>query len=71
MPQKNRWTRVTIDLDVATSTVSVFFDDEPAVDAEATFTSAAADPTFRIGAVYMNGPADAFAARFDDVVFDF
>ena len=71
VPPANTWTRATIDLDLGASKASVFWGADEALDAVAITPGPALDPTIRIGAVYVFGPADAVSARFDDVVLDF
>ena len=71
LPPAGVWTRATIDIDIAGATASVLWDDDKVLD-EAPITAApASDPTIRVGAVYVFGPADPFEARFDDVTLDF
>jgi hypothetical protein len=71
LPPANVWTRATIDIDLANAKASVLWGAEKALDQAPIAAGAAEDPTVRIGAVYVYGPADAFEARFDDVTLDF
>ena len=70
-PPAGVWTRVTIDVDVGGARASVLWDSEKALDQATIAPGGASDPTIRVGAVYVYGPADAFEARFDDVTLDF
>ncbi|MBX3219930.1 MAG: hypothetical protein KF795_05375 [Labilithrix sp.] len=71
LPAPGAWTRATLDLDLAASTATVRWGAETALDAAPIVAGAAKDPTIRIGAVYVYGPAAPFRARFDDVTLDF
>lgn len=70
LPPVNAWTRVTVDLDLATGKANVSFDAQKALDAEPITALAGSEATVRIGAI-VDGPADAFEARFDDVTLDY
>ncbi len=71
LPPAGAWTRVTIDLNFTTGKADVTFDADKALDAAPIMAVPGTEATIRIGAVYMEGPADAFTANFDDVVLDF
>jgi hypothetical protein len=70
LPPVNMWTRVVIDLDLTGGKASVTFGSEKALDAEPITVLAGSEATVRLGAI-IDGPADAFEARYDDVVIDF
>jgi hypothetical protein len=70
LPGAGVWTHVTIDVDIGGAKASVSWGNEKVLDATTT-PGPAQDPTIRIGAVYVNGPAAPFEARFDDVTLDF
>ncbi len=70
LPDTTTWRRVTIDVDVAASRVVVTWGERTVLDAPIAATPVI-DPTIRLGAIYMSGPADALEARFDDVTLDF
>jgi hypothetical protein len=70
LPASNVWTRVTIDIDLAGSKATVLFGADKVLDGAAIMTAPSKDPTIRLGAVYIYGPADAFEARFDDVLLE-
>jgi hypothetical protein len=70
LPAAGAWTRVAIDLDLAGGKASVSFGADKALDAVAIGVQAGTEATVRLGAI-VDGPADAFEARFDDVVLDF
>lgn len=71
LPPAGTWTRVTIDLDLTAGKANLSFDAEKALDAEPIMAVPGTEATVRLGAVYMEGPVDAFTAHFDDVVLDF
>ncbi len=71
LPAVNVWTHVTIDIDIAAAKASVLWGTEKVLDEAPIVSAPSSDPTIRIGAVYVYGPADPFEARFDDVTLDF
>ena len=71
LPPAGVWTRVTIDVNLTTGKAVVSFDAVKALDAEPIMAVPGSEATVRIGALYIEGPADAFKANFDDVVVDF
>lgn len=71
LPPANAWTRVTIDLDLAAGKADVLYGSEKVLDQAAIVAGNGTEATARIGAVYVLGPADPFAASFDDVVLDY
>jgi len=70
LPPVGVWTRVVIDLDLAGGKASVSFDADKALDAAPISVLTGSEATVRLGAL-VDGPADAFEARFDDVVIDY
>jgi len=70
LPPASVWTRVAIDLDLAGGKASVSFGADKALDAAPIGVLTGSEATVRIGAL-IDGPADAFEARFDDVVLDY
>lgn len=70
LPPINAWTRIALDLDLANGQANVSFDAQKALDAEPIAALAGSEATVRLGAI-IDGPADAFDARFDDVVVDY
>lgn len=70
-PPTGVWTRIVIDLDLDAGKANVSFDGVKALANEPISGSGGTEATFRVGAVYLFGPADPFQARFDDVVVDF
>jgi hypothetical protein len=71
LPPAGVWTRVVIDLDFGAGKANVSFDAQKALDGEPITALAGTEGTIRVGGVYVEGPADVFEARFDDVVLDF
>ena len=71
LPPANTWTHVTIDIDVGAAKANVLWGNEKVLDDAPIIAAPASDPTIRVGAVYVYGPADPFEARFDDVTLDF
>jgi len=71
LPPMGAWTRVVIDLDLVAGKASVSFDADRAVDAAPIAAVPGTEATFRVGAVYVFGPADPLQASFDDVIVDF
>lgn len=69
-PPAGVWTRVAIDLDLVAGKASVMFDATKALDAATIGAVPGTEATVRIGAI-IDGPADTFEARFDDVVVDY
>lgn len=69
-PPAGVWTRVAIDLDLVAGKATVMFDATKALDAATIAAVPGTEATVRIGAI-IDGPADAFEARFDDVVVDY
>ena len=61
---------MVIDLDLAGGKASVSFDADKALDAAPIGVLTGSEATVRLGAL-VDGPADAFEARFDDVVLDY
>jgi hypothetical protein len=70
LPPVATWTRVTIDLDLVGGNASVWYGAYKALDAAPYSALTGTEATVRIGAI-VDGPADAFEARFDDVVIDY
>jgi hypothetical protein len=71
-PPANTWTRIVVDVDLATGKASVSWDATKALDgATIATTPVAQDPTIRVGALYVYGPQDPFEARFDDVLVEY
>lgn len=70
LPAAQTWTRLEIDLDLGAGTGKMTWDGATAWSG-AIAAKPALDPTIRIGAVYVNGPAPAFSALYDDLVLDF
>lgn len=70
LPTANVWTRVTIDLDLAAGKADVSFDAQKALDAAPITALAGSEATIRVGAI-IDGPADAFEVRVDDVRLDY
>lgn len=68
LPPKDAWTRVAIDADLVAKTLTVRYDGAAVIDA-VPIVAGVQDPTIRLG-VLGNGPAAAYAVRFDDVVLD-
>ncbi len=66
----SQWIVVTIAIDLAASKASVLFGSQSALDGASITSAPSSDPTIRVGAVYVYGPADAFEASFDDVVLE-
>ena len=71
LPPANEWTHVTIDVALDTAKATVLWGTDKALDQAPIAAGTAKDPTIRIGAVYIYGPAVTFEARFDDVTLDF
>ncbi|MDB4946706.1 MAG: hypothetical protein JWP97_6240 [Labilithrix sp.] len=71
LPAAGTWTRVKIDLDFTAGKATVSFDGTKALDGAAIAKVPGTETTVRLGAVYVNGPANDFEAGFDDVVVDF
>ena len=71
VPPINAWTRVVIDLDFGAGKANISFDAAKALDNETITPTPGTEATVRLGAVYMDGPSDAFQANFDDVIVDF
>ncbi|MCW5833734.1 MAG: hypothetical protein KIS78_15125 [Labilithrix sp.] len=71
LPAAGAWTRATIDVDLPAATATVLWGTETALDAAPILAGAAKDPTIRVGAVYVYGPAASFGAHFDNVTLDF
>jgi hypothetical protein len=69
LPPIGAWTRIAIDLDLANGKAAVMFDAISALDA-AIAKGAGSEATVRVGAI-VDGPADGFEARIDDVIVDF
>jgi len=70
LPPAQTWTRVGIDIDLVAGKATVTFDATKVVDA--TIEKTAADKTtYRVGVVYIYGPADPLDANFDDVVLEY
>ena len=65
------WTHATIDVDLGAAKATVLWGTEKALDQAPIAAGTAKDPTIRIGAVYIYGPAAPFEARFDGVTLDF
>lgn len=70
VPPAGAWTRVAIAVDLTTGKADVSFGGVKALDGEAIAALAGSEVTVRLGAI-IDGPADAFEARYDDVVIDF
>jgi hypothetical protein len=70
LPPVGMWTRVAIDLDLAGGKASVSFGADKALDAAPISVLTGTEATVRLGAI-IDGPADAFEARFDDVTLDY
>jgi hypothetical protein len=70
LPAAQIWSRLEVDLDLAGGTGTLKWDGATAWSG-AIAAKPALDPTIRIGAVYVNGPAPAFSALYDDLVLDF
>lgn len=70
-PPSGAWTRVTLDVDLAAGHASVTYDGETVLDAAPIATSGGTEVTFRVGGVFVFGPAAPFEAWFDDVVVDY
>lgn len=68
LPPADAWTRVEVDADLGAKTLTVRYDGAKVIDAVA-IVAGVQDPTIRLG-VLGNGPAAAYAVRFDDVVLD-
>ena len=58
-------------IDFGKKTATVTFDATKVLDGATIQTATGKEATIRIGAAYVDGPADPFEARFDDVVLDF
>ena len=71
LPPALTWTRATIDIDIGGATATVLWGNEKVLDNAPIAAGLADEPTIRVGAVYVYGPADPFEARFDDVTLDF
>lgn len=69
LPPTGVWTRIAIDLDLANGKAAVMFDATNALDATIA-KGAGSEATVRVGAI-VDGPADGFEARIDDVIIDF
>jgi len=69
-PPAGAWTRVAIDLDLVLGRATVMFDATKALDAAPIGAVPGTEATVRIGAI-IDGPADTFEARFDDVIVDY
>ena len=70
LPPVNAWSRITIDLDLTNGKANVSFDAQEALVDEPITAVVGSEATVRIG-VIIDGPADAFEARFDDVVLTY
>jgi hypothetical protein len=70
LPAAGAWTRVMIDLDLTGGKATVAFGAQKALDAVPITTLAGSEATVRLGAI-IDGPADQFEARFDDVIVDY
>lgn len=70
LPPVGVWTRVALDLDLAAGKASVSFGADKALDAAPISVLMGTEATVRIGAL-IDGPADPFEARFDDVTVDY
>jgi hypothetical protein len=70
LPPVGVWTRVAIDLDLAGGKASVSFGADKALDAAPISVLTGTEATVRLGAI-IDGPADQFEARFDDVIVDY
>jgi hypothetical protein len=70
LPAVDVWTRVTVDLDLSLGKANVSFGAQKALDAAPITAVAGSEATLRLGAV-IDGPAEAFEARFDDVTLDY
>jgi hypothetical protein len=70
VPAINAWTQVVLDVDLTNGKANVSFDAQKALDDESVTALAGSEATLRIGAI-IDGPADAFDVRFDDVVLDY
>lgn len=71
LPTPGTWTRATLDVDLAAATATVRWNTVVALDGAPIVDVPAKDPTIRIGAVYVYGPAASFGAHFDNVTLDF
>ena len=71
LPPAGVWTRITVDLDFTTGKANVSFGADKALADEPIMAVPGTETTIRLGAVYCEGPADPFLARFDDVVVEF
>lgn len=70
LPTAGAWTHVLVDLDLAGGKASVSFGAQKALDSATIDVLTGTEATVRIGAI-IDGPNDAFEARFDDVVIDY
>jgi len=71
LPPANEWTHVTIDVALDAAKATVLWGTNKALDQAPIAAGTAKDPTIRLGAVYIYGPAASVEARFDDVTLDF
>ncbi|MBS2013883.1 MAG: hypothetical protein JST00_13420 [Deltaproteobacteria bacterium] len=71
LPPMGAWARITLDVDLVAGKASVLIGSTKAVDDVTIGTTGGTEATFRLGAVYLFGPADPVEARFDDVVVDY
>lgn len=70
LPPANAWTDVTITIDEGTRKVSVAFGATTVLDG-AQIQGTIEEATIRLGAAYIDGPSEAFTARYDNVVLRF
>ena len=70
LPPVGVWTRVALDLDLAGGKANVSFGADKALVAAPISVLTGTEATVRLGAI-IDGPADAFEARFDDVIVDY
>ncbi len=70
LPPAGVWTRVALDLDLVGGKANVSFGANKALVAAPISVLTGTEATVRIGAI-IDGPADAFEARFDDVTVDY
>ncbi len=71
LPTPGTWTRATLDIDLAAAKATVRWGAQTALDGAPIVDAPAKDPTVRVGAVYVYGPAASFGAHFDNVTLDF
>lgn len=70
LPPVGVWTRVALDLDLAGGRANVSFGADKALVAAPISVLTGTEATMRLGAI-IDGPSDAFEARFDDVTIDY